>query len=222
MEDTNKSEVHLTYWNCRGRAQVCRYTLEAVGVTYTETRYEVSDYKDWFERDKPVLTLPLPNLPHFKDGEIHFTEHDAILRYIARKYKPELLGKNLADEAVQENYLCYLTKLFQKLADFCHTPNPTDESRSAFAESHSPQLTGINTALEGKQFLVGDYLTVADLYFYEQITILELISKDTFAKYPNIQKFKENLENLDWFSNYLKGEKFVSRPYFGPRAIINN
>ena len=43
------------------------------------------------------MTIPLPNIPHMQDGDVHISEHDAILRYLAKKYKPELLGKDLRD-----------------------------------------------------------------------------------------------------------------------------
>ena len=97
-----------------------RYLVEAIGVPYTEKIYTITQFEDYFVRDKPNLKTPLPNLPYLVDGDLTITEHDAILRYVARKYKPELLGKDLRDEALHENYLAYFTKVFIATVGFCH------------------------------------------------------------------------------------------------------
>eukprot|EP00347_Sterkiella_histriomuscorum_P021863 403332504 len=135
--------LHLTYWNCRGRTQHVRYVLEAIEVPYEETRYEISQYQDWIDKDKPELegTLALPNLPHLKDGDVHITEHDAIMRYLARKYKPEMLGRNDKEYALMENYLCYITKFYMKLGEFCYYTDPTEENRLKHIESLHSEMS---------------------------------------------------------------------------------
>src|SRR4051794_38542016 len=102
-----ESIVILSYWPGRGLGSFIRYTLEAAGVPYEETRY--SNHEDWFIRDKPSLTMVLPNLANLKDGAVHISEHDAIIRYIAKKYKPELLGIDDQEYAFVENFFSCLT-----------------------------------------------------------------------------------------------------------------
>ncbi len=92
-----ETKLHLAYWPIRGLAGVVRTTLEATNAPYTETRY--TDYILWFQSDKLLVTNPLPNLPILYDGDIQITEHDSIIRYVARKFKPELLGNNDAEFA---------------------------------------------------------------------------------------------------------------------------
>ena len=56
--------------------------------------YEQADdlsTQDWLSK-KFNLGLDFPNLPYFKDGDLSLTESIAIHRYIADKWKPELLG----------------------------------------------------------------------------------------------------------------------------------
>ena len=43
-----------------------------------------------------------PNLPYLIDGDVNLTETAAIMKYIAHKWKPELLGSNSAEYANAE------------------------------------------------------------------------------------------------------------------------
>ena len=201
-----------------------RYTLEYIGVPYDETRYRFDEFQDWIGRDKPALegTLALPNLPHLKDGDVHFTEHDAILRYLAKKYKLDLQGKNDKDYALQENFLCFVSKLWMKqIAEFCYSEDPTEENRIAFLESIKVHLTRLDKQLEKTQYFVGDYLTLADIYFYEVLESLLLIKEDCLTPYSSIQRFKKDFDAQEWFQKYLASGQFIKGPYFGPSATIN-
>ena len=69
-----------------------------LGVDYEEDLYEQGDGPDfsrqqWFDkRDK--LGLAFPNLPYLIDGSTQVTETLAIMKYIANKFGPQLLGKD--------------------------------------------------------------------------------------------------------------------------------
>ena len=77
-------------------ASQIRYELVYLGVEYEEDLYEQGDAPDfdrsqWLDK-KDSLGLRFPSLPYFIDGETRLTEAAAIMRFIARKYGPELLG----------------------------------------------------------------------------------------------------------------------------------
>ena len=89
----------LGYWNIRGLGAQCTYLL-----AYCEVDYNLREYKGrivdgkpdadgWFE-DKKNLGINFPNLPYFIDGDIKMAETLPLMRYICRKYKPEILGKS--------------------------------------------------------------------------------------------------------------------------------
>ena len=85
------------YWKIRGLASNIRYQLAYSGVNdYEMIEYEQGDAPDfnsacWFDV-KPTLGLAFPNLPYLIDGDHSMTETMAIHKYLADKYKPELLG----------------------------------------------------------------------------------------------------------------------------------
>ena len=95
---STSDKPHLYYWVIRGLGSYIRLAFEAAGVT----DYLTTDYKEdeeWFGRDKPQLGMTLPNLPYLKDGDLYISEHDAIFRHVLRKYKPEMLGVGLDEQA---------------------------------------------------------------------------------------------------------------------------
>ena len=84
------------YWKIRGLSSNIRYQLAYSGVDYEMIEYEQGDAPDfnsscWFDV-KPTLGLAFPNLPYLIDGDHSMTETMAIHKYLADKYKPELLG----------------------------------------------------------------------------------------------------------------------------------
>ena len=68
------------------------------GVDFDEKRYTQAGEPDFSRAEwmdvKQSLGYDFPNLPYFQDGEMKITESGAIMRYIAAKWKPELLHMN--------------------------------------------------------------------------------------------------------------------------------
>jgi hypothetical protein len=63
-------------------------------------------------------SLPFPNVPYLRDGEEFVSESRAIMRYIARKYGPGLLGDNPSIQTrvdMLENFLWNLLGWFMNI-----------------------------------------------------------------------------------------------------------
>ncbi len=41
---------------------------------------------------------------------------------------------------------------------------------------------------EGKKFIMGDYLTIADIMLYESILVMRLVHEESMQKYKNLIK----------------------------------
>ena len=88
----------LGYWKIRGLCANLRYQLAYCGVEYNMVEYEQTDgpefsFEPWLKH-KFNLGLDFPNLPYFVDGDFSMTETIPMHKYIADKWKPELLGKD--------------------------------------------------------------------------------------------------------------------------------
>ena len=127
--------------------------------------------------------MVLPNLPNVRDANIQISEHDAIMRYLAKKYKPEMLGKNDSDYALEENLFSFFVKQRIKMITFCYEPDPTIEKKKKFIESMNFELSRLDQQLQGKKFFLGDYLTIADIYFYENLLVLKFLHEETMKKF---------------------------------------
>ena len=97
QQGINRNRPVLGYWKIRGLASQIRYEMVYLGVDYVEDQYEQGDGPG-FDRSswtsvKESLGLPFPNLPYLIDGQVKMTETNAIMRYLATKHGPELLGK---------------------------------------------------------------------------------------------------------------------------------
>jgi glutathione S-transferase len=53
--------------------------------------------KEHWIKEKVNMDHPFKQLPYFIDGPVKLSEYRAIHYYIAKKYKPELLGKTPGD-----------------------------------------------------------------------------------------------------------------------------
>jgi glutathione S-transferase len=51
----------------------------------------------WFNGKKHALGINYPNVPALVKGDLRITEHLAILKYLARTYKPDLIGTDAKD-----------------------------------------------------------------------------------------------------------------------------
>jgi glutathione S-transferase len=92
---------------------------------------------------KETLGIEYPNLPYLFDGETKLTETIAIMQYIAKKYRPSLLG-NSAAEVGRISMLCdKVSTLKGKATGACYT---TGDAEAIIAECR-PILSGIVQAM---------------------------------------------------------------------------
>ena len=85
-----------------------------------------------------------------------------------------------------------------------------------------PQLSRLDSYLEGKKFHLGDYLTLSDIYFYETYQVMKLIHLEKSHSYKNISRVEANIEAEEWMVNFKKSDKYFERTFSGPNAHINN
>ncbi|KAL4885425.1 glutathione S-transferase [Aspergillus karnatakaensis] len=158
------------------------------------------------------------------DGFV-LTESTAILTYIAsQKDNNPLLGKTKQDTASVHRWLSYSnTQILPNLAGW-FAPilgrRPYDEA--AVNEAKAKSLKNVDIIakhLEGRQYLVGDSLTIADLYVAGQLTrgFSFVLDKEWREANPGITAWAERIYALPAWREVIKepvwSEKAITYPY---------
>jgi hypothetical protein len=115
------SKPQLAYWNIRGLGSYISMAFFAAGKDFDLVEYGPDNEGDWFGKDKPSLTLTLPNLPYLKDGSLEISEHDAIFKHVLRKYKPELLGSTIDEQAEVDQFISFWVKTNLNMRLWCYS-----------------------------------------------------------------------------------------------------
>jgi glutathione S-transferase len=169
-----EGKIKLGYWNLRGRGQVLRLLLAYTGQDWEEVTYK--DASQWFGiGDKTKLGFDFPNLPYLINGDFKLTESIAIARYIIRKSnKPELLGKNVEDEAKIEMILSLLDDIFSPTFSMFFSPNHQADKVRLFDNKLKVKIQELVHFIGNKDTCIG-YLTLADFrlaeasYYFEKL-----------------------------------------------------
>ena len=93
----------LGYWDVRGKGAQCHYVLAYCGVDYEAKTYIRGPPPEFSKAPwtdvRAELNLDFPNLPYLIDGDVKLTESKSIMKYVAKKYDADLLGRNAEEIA---------------------------------------------------------------------------------------------------------------------------
>ncbi|TNV75713.1 hypothetical protein FGO68_gene5684 [Halteria grandinella] len=218
-------KLTIGYWKIRGLIAPVKYMLAYLGVDYEDVSYEQGDAPD-FSREcwlsvKPTLPLPFPNLPYLFHGDVKITESQAMMRYIANEFGSglNLSGKDSKDKANVDMLLSVLSDI--KAPTVGHFYGSGDAE--AICKIAYAQYPAVEAFLGDKPFLVGDYVTFVDFFFWEQIEIFTFASKGEFLqRFPKLAEYHKRVSALPKFAEYLQSDKFMVRPFNNKIAKLNN
>ena len=165
------SEIKLTYFNSKGRAETTRLILAQAGVAYEDNRIEKEDW--------PALkaSLPLGQLPILEvDGET-ICQSMAIARFCARRFglagKDEFEGAQ-ADQAVDQvsDFLAELVKVMFEPEEV----KKAEMGKQLKVEKLPAFLASMEKLLkaQGGKHFAGSDLTWADIVVYQFISLLKV------------------------------------------------
>ena len=176
-----------------------QYVLELCKLSYEYKRYEVGDAPEyskqsWIE-EKNSLDLDFPNLPYLIDGDFKITETLPIMRYLARKYKPELLGVTIEEQATVD---MLANVVFNAYWETIYIAYDKEDGVQDYLDTSYKMLAPINRFLGNKMFLVGDQVTYVDIFLYEYINTLKAFEKDNNFEqlFPNLNELHQNVQNI--------------------------
>ena len=183
----------LGYWSIRGLGAPCRMMFYFCGVQFADRLYECGDAPDfdkscWFDV-KETLGMEWPNLPYLIDGETKVTETAAIMMYIAKKWRPELLGRTAAEVGRINMLWAHVLKLKMDSTTPCYVG---DGNADAILDQVRPQLAKISEVMGESEFIAGNEITWLDFYFAENLDMLDKLGDGLFyAEFPNLQTYWE-------------------------------
>jgi glutathione S-transferase len=163
----------LGYWKIRGLAHQIRMQLHYSGVDFSDVMYAAGPAPEFNREEwltvKETLGLPFPNLPYFIDGDVKITETAAIHRYIANKWMPELCGKTTEDKGQVDMIWGVINDLKGSVTGPCYMTG----DKAEIIKQLTNRVPSILTFMGDKKFLVGDYITIADFFFYEILAMTQ-------------------------------------------------
>jgi glutathione S-transferase len=183
------------YGSMRSSAARCFWTLEEVGVAYEtqEVNFKEKEHKsDWY-----MKLNPNGKVPTLVDGEFVLWESCAINDYIAEKYKPELLGSSVEEKALVRQWtywsLLHVQKYFDVVMYFSMFQWGTEEASEKAKVDVVPFLTVLENHLVGKNFMVGETFTLADVNLATIMNIGMSVKID-FSAFPNIMRWMGTMQ----------------------------
>lgn len=154
------------------------------------------------EHKKPhYLSInPAGQVPAIVDGDIAISDSNAILIYLARKYAHTFLPEDPVGEAEIQKYLSLAAgeiafgPAAARLINVFNANLDRDFAHATAAKA----LGKLESALEGKDYLVGNKLSIADVAMYSYVAHAPE-GDISLEPYENIRRLLANIESQEGF-----------------------
>lgn len=152
------------------------------------------------KQEKFLELNPVGQVPTIEDGDVIISDSNAILVYLARKYAPDFLPKDFVLEAEVQKFLtlaageiAFGPAAARRITVF-NAPLNADFCQSTATNV----LTKLEQHLEGRDFLVNNKPSIADVAIYSY-TAHAPEGNVSLEKYPNVRRLLRNIEALEGF-----------------------
>lgn len=152
------------------------------------------------KQEKFLALNPDGQVPVIEDGDIVISDSNAILVYLARKYAPSFLPSDPQLEAEVQKFFTMAAGEISfgagrsRLITIFGAPFDTEACHALANES----LSKLEAHLEGRTFLVGEQLTLADISVYSYIAHVPE-GGVSLEPYSNVRAFLSNIESQKEF-----------------------
>lgn len=172
------------------------FALEELGLSHT---YRFVDLLKGEQRSAEFRALnPSGKVPVLEDGELQLPESGAILRYLGENYGiGKILPQDKGQRARVDQWLFWqateggpvlIKPFFLRLMERMQGTPPDDAAFQQAVQACDVPLKHLDEALAGKNFLVGDSLTIADIALAESIFQLQMVGVGV-SKFENVQRW---------------------------------
>ncbi|XP_051853112.1 glutathione S-transferase-like [Antechinus flavipes] len=193
----------LYYFDGRGRMESVRWLLAAAGVEYEEQLFETAEE---FENLIKGGKLMYQRVPMVEIDGMKMVETRAILRYIAAKYN--LYGKDLKEQVLIDMYVEGMRDLYDIIMFLpLSLPEEKEENISYIVKKATDRFLPVYEKVlkdHGKNYLVGNQLSWADIHLFELILMIEECKSDVLLTFPKLQEFKTRVSKLPRIQKFLQ------------------
>lgn len=161
---------------------------------------EVDMAKGAHKQPEFLALNPAGQVPVIEDGDTVISDSNAILVYLARRYAPDYLPSDPVREAEVQRFLTLAAgeiafgPAAARLVTLFNAPLDITFCQATAAKA----LGKLEAHLEGRDFLVGDRPTIADVAIYSY-TAHAPEGGVSLEPYPNVRRFLSNVAALDGF-----------------------
>ena len=183
------------------------WMLEEVGVPY---EYKRISLREGDNKEPEFLKIsPGGKIPALQDGNVTLTESVAITFYVAEKYGKGLMPADLVERAHVYEWSFWAISNVQPLLitillntmirpEAERDPKAAETARAQIG----PYLDVLDGALKGKEYLVGNRFTVADLNTASVIGLGAMLGLD-FGSHTNVQAWLGRVQARPAFAKSL-------------------
>lgn len=153
----------------------CHVMLKELGIEWEEVPLDMSKG----EHKSPDYLRLNPNgkVPTLVDGDFVIWESMAINQYLAQKYKPALLGGSIENAALIEQWSFWSIVHVQRYLFEMFMDN-SEETRNRCTAAILPMHKVLDAHLEGRDYLLGDLFSLADINVGTVIAVNRLVKND--------------------------------------------
>jgi glutathione S-transferase len=200
----------ILYHHPFSRAAGVVWMLEEVGVPY-ELRF-VDLSKGEQKRPEVLANNPMGKLPVLEDGSTVVTESGAIALYLADRYAYGRLAPTV-DDPLRGPYLRWAFFAPSVIEPGClaKANGWTFRESNAGWGTHEAMITAMENAIEGKQFILGNEFSMADVVFGGTLRYMLMVklleSRPTFAAYVERLDARPAYQRAQAKNNQVRDER---------------
>jgi len=188
------SDELVFYTHPMSRGRIARWMMEEVGKPY---RTEVMEHAASMKSPAYLAVNPMGKVPALTHGEVVVTEAAAICAYLADAF-PEL---GLAPPLGDKRRAPYFRWMFfaagpvegAMAARALGAEVKPEQKRMVGWGDHADLLHGLESAVTGRDFIVGDSFSAADVYFGS--SVIWGMQFGTIEKRPVLEAYAERLKS---------------------------
>jgi len=200
------TNIKLTYFNVRGRAEPSRLILAQAGVDYEDFRFEREDWP------KYKAKTPCGQVPVLNYNGVEISQSMAIARFLANEFG--LAGKTNLEKARADMIVDCVGDMAAGFVAIIHAPEGQKDARIAkLLNEIIPNGRPVLEKFLTDKFFVGNEITWADLMFFSFFDTIRMQHGDekAFGSCTKLKNHMDLIQDLPRIKRWIEKRPVTSR-----------